>query len=168
MASKYTPEEIAAAMKTSRDLLASPPPPYEPAPDEPLFRRHHDRPHEREPRPERMTDAVMQRMANAATPQGVDWSAWESWISTRIADAIAAEREAILAAVVEVVGESLGTVLAKALDDERATWQREIGELSREAAKLNSAVEELHGLLSAERAKTVIDLPPLPLRPNVN
>jgi hypothetical protein len=165
---QFSKEEVDRAFATSRQLLENPPEPYSAPAEETLLhgRRFDPQPRERERRRERrLTDAQVQRAnAAAATPEVQDWTPWETWVSARIDAALQAEREVMLEAITEIVGQSLGTVLADALETERQQWQRQLGELRTEAAKLSETTNELYRLLSIERAK-VIDLPAVPLRP---
>ena len=98
-------------------------------------------------------------MPLAAANSEADWTAWETWLQTRLE----AEREATLGAVVEIVAQALGDVVGDAIQQERDLAQRNLRELRAESAKLSSTVDELFRLLNAERGK-VIDLPALPLR----
>jgi hypothetical protein len=172
--SELSEAERERIVETSRRLLANPPEPYRAPAEETMLRSQRDpQPRERERRRhERGLSEATRRIdaaaAAAAQQPETDWRGWEAWVSARIDAALQAEREVMLAAVVEIVGESLGNVLGDALEAERLQWQRQLGELRTEAAKLSETTNELYRLLSIERAK-VIDLPnPVQSRRDVN
>lgn len=163
--SEYSAAQRAAILQKSRELLARGTPAYTPADDEVRYRRYDPEP-EPEPEPrrrrERMPAPKLDTMP--APNSAADWSGWEAWLSARLE----AEREAMLAAVVEIVGESLGNAISDAIGHERDQAQRNLRELRAETSKLSSTVDELYGLLAADRSK-IIDMPnPLPRRGDLN
>jgi hypothetical protein len=97
-----------------------------------------------------------------AEPQPDPFAGWELWVSTRIADALAAERRELLRAIVKIVGETL----AESLAAEREAWESKLRGLRLECAKLSATCDSLHDMIS-ERAKT-LDLPALPRRSDLN
>ena len=133
---KFSDEQREAIMAAARATLAKPVEHYEPPPEPLLIRKRHDP----EPAPERpmMTDYMrqQQRLAEAATQ-------WETWVAAQIDTAIKAERKAICKIVAQAMADFVGN-------------ERE--QINRECAKLNSAIEELHRLLAADKAK-VVSLP---------
>jgi hypothetical protein len=91
------------------------------------------------------------------TPAAVDWAAY---IEQRI------EQER--AFTIAVVGESLGKALADAKADYKKAHQKGTAELNLEITKLKCVCDELRIALGAERRGTVLDLPALPRRSDLN
>lgn len=158
MVSNYTAEQREKILARSRDLLAQPPETYTPPPEPMLRRRYDPLP---EPEPERRRERRRPPpMTPAAASQPEHWSQWEDWLAARLAT----EREQVLEAIVAIVGDALGNAIGDAIEHERDLAQRNLRELRAETSKLSSTVDELYGLLAAERSK-IIDLPnPLPSR----
>jgi hypothetical protein len=151
MVSKYSDEDRRAIL---RDLLANRPPPYEPA-VEPLYYKRH----EATPEPDDYKPKLDTRAAAPSMQPDDPWREWETWVSARIATALAAERETLIAAMVEIMAQSMADFVGDQHDEWRA-------EMHRETAKLTSALEMLNNLVVTElRANkaTPIDLPSLPL-----
>jgi hypothetical protein len=178
---KFSYEERRRILDEARANIERPVEPYTP-PEEPVRYKTYE-PRERMP-PQRLDTAPARTVP---TDSATDWSGWETWVSARINAALLEEREIMMTAALDMSVELMAQVVAaerEALDaiiknereewgrkiaDERAHWQREMSELRVEAAKLNSACDELHRMLNIERAKNVIDLPALPLsRRDVN
>jgi hypothetical protein len=158
-----TNEERNRVLEQARTLLAQRPERY--VPPEPLLvrKRYDPTPDERD-RP-RMTEGMMRRQREAEAAQQSD--GWNHWLETRLNVALAAERKAMLRAVVKIVGQSLGETISEALAAERNAWERKLRELRLECAKLSATLDSLHDIIGAERAKT-LDLPALPRRSDLN
>jgi hypothetical protein len=135
---RFSDAERERILREARETLDRPMECYEPPAG-----KAHEPPPETEPEPWPKLDTA-------------DWSGWEAWVSRRVSAALAAERKTIIKIVASALAEFVGT--------ERAKLRDEIHEQRIEQAKLSSALAELHTLLSSERAKTIIDLPALPLR----
>jgi hypothetical protein len=155
---KYTDEDRARIVATARELLEKPVEPYVPVEEPMIYKRR-----ERMRMPPQRLDTAPREAATAP-----DFSGWEVWVSARIADALVVERQQLLAAVVEVMGDALGTLLGDSIERERARFDRELRELRVESAKLSSTLDELHRMLADDKRKTVIDLPSLSSLRSVN
>lgn len=84
-----TDEDRRRILREARATLARPVEPYTPAP-EPLHYRTYD------PGASELVVPAPPRRLDTAPQPTPDWSGWESWVSSRIADALAAEREAMM------------------------------------------------------------------------
>ena len=79
-----------------------------------------------------------------------NWDAWNAWCDQKIANALAAERQA----VVQMIAEEMSDALAETRNDLAA----EAKELRLEVEALRATLEELRAVINSEKAK-VIDLP---------
>jgi hypothetical protein len=107
-------------------------------------------------------DLVYKRRDNAVdAARAGDWSAWNAWVDSRIADALDRERDALA----EGFGEGIAKLLADERDAMMAAVRDQLRELKIEATSLRSEVIELRAQVAVERGKSV-DLPALPRRVN--
>jgi hypothetical protein len=155
MVSKYSDADRERILEDARELLEKKVEAYVP-PSEPVrYKRYDPAP---EPEPERWLDTA---------PAATDWSAWETWVNTRIRDALLSERETLLAIMAEAIGTTLRRSLTKERREQKAELEDEVRSLRIELCNLESTLSELRAVIASERAK-VIDLPALQLRRAVN
>ena len=81
-----------------------------------------------------------------------DWSGWNTWADSKIADTLAAERKIVLEAIAEEMNNLVNEVHDHLAD--------EVKGLRVEVTALEETVEQLRSIINAEKAK-VIDLPNL-------
>jgi hypothetical protein len=83
-----------------------------------------------------------------------DWSQWENWADAKIADALAHERRLVL----PVINEEVKKAIEQIYDDVAAEVKALRLEIAALQSTLEQSVEQLHGMVRADKAK-VIDLP---------
>jgi hypothetical protein len=135
MTNKYSDAERERILREARDLLERKVESYVPPPE--LRYRRHDPP---EPEPPEL-------------PPRLDID-----IDVRIAQAIANEREVLLAIMAQSIGTTLRRSLTKERREQKAELEDEVRSLRIELCNLESTVAELRSVINAEKAK-IIDLP---------
>ena len=116
-----------------------------------------------EPEPFEPAPARRPRLDTRQPQPEPDWSAWETWLETRLNAALAIQREEIAEIIAEVIaGEREAAAEA---------WRDQVRGLRADLDKTAQLLEQLGKIIDfegAERAKVVMDLPQLPRRGDLN